>query len=156
MKGWICDTCGERIEKVEDGWVEWMKYPKDGADRGEVKKYEGKGLRLVHHRSVNPGCAYDQKVEYATRKGLLSDLPLSEFLGPDGLMQLLGFIATNIVPTEECLEMIKRLHIPEYEDARRFFDEAIRGEVFEPNTPEGYYRQSDIQAVLRWLGKRRM
>ena len=46
------------------------------------------------------------------------DLSLTEFLGPDGLMHLLDFIAKGRVETSEVLEMIKRLNVPGYEQSR--------------------------------------
>ncbi len=47
------------------------------------------------------------------------DSSLSEFLGPDGLMHLLDFVAKNSVETSEVLEMIKRLNVPGYEQGRK-------------------------------------
>ncbi len=136
--------------------MEWLLDPPKSSTGGtKGKGYDGKGLRLVHHRRVNRRCAYDQRAEFKAKKAILADLPLSSFLGPDGLMQLLSFIGTRTLPTEECLEMIKRLHVPGYEQARGFFDAAIADQVFEPNTPKGYHWQSDIRAVLRWVAKRK-
>lgn len=73
------------------------------------------------------------------------------FLGADGLMMLLGFIANNELPTPEVLEMIKRLHIPGYEHARLHFERAIAEGVFEPTTVEGFYPTRDIQCVLDYI-----
>lgn len=154
MKGWICDTCRGPIVKVEDGWIEWTDYLVEGdRHRTDDNGFQGKGLRLVHHRSENTRCTYVQEVLF--KKGLgLCDLPLDSFLGHDGLMSLLSFIAEKKVPVEETLEMIKRLHIPGYEHARFHFKEAISEEVFESNTLAGYHWQSDINAVLNWLKKK--
>jgi hypothetical protein len=83
------------------------------------------------------------------------DFDLGHFLGTDGLMELLSFIAYGKLPIGEILEIIKRLHIPGYEQARFYFDEAIANGVFEPNTMPGYYRQSEINAVLRYIERHR-
>ncbi|VEG89833.1 Uncharacterised protein [Legionella spiritensis] len=72
------------------------------------------------------------------------------FLGADGLMQLLILLSEQRLPQDQVLEMIKRLHIPGYEHARRYFNEAIDHLVFEPNTPPGFYLQHNIDAVLEW------
>ncbi len=66
-------------------------------------------------------------------------------------MELLLFIARGELPTPEVLEMIKRPRIPGYEHARLHFKDALAAGAFEPNTPEGYYTQSDISAILEFI-----
>jgi hypothetical protein len=63
-------------------------------------------------------------------------------------------IYDDLVPKEEALEMIKRLHIPGYEEARHYFDEAIAEGVYEPNTAPGFPHQSQINAVLTYVRER--
>lgn len=142
---WICDSCSQPITKVEHGWVEWLS-------KVEEKKFVGKGLRLVHHCSahtpLDTRCQYGRRAE--TDGFTLSDLPLKDFLGTNGLIDLLCFIATEQLPANEVLEMIKRLHVPGYEHARFHFARAISDGVFEPNTPPGYHSIEDINAVLKW------
>ena len=82
------------------------------------------------------------------------DEGLPDFLGSDGLMKLLSFIADDHVESSEVLEMLKRLNIPGYERARMHFEEAISEGVFEPNTTPGYHWQSDIEAVNKWIAER--
>jgi hypothetical protein len=149
---WICDTCGEKIENPKDGWVEWIVV---GAGfRGGIKT--GRDLRLVHHIPASPlgkpyGCQFNGPEERAKDGGIISDLSLEYFLGPDGLMRLLALISEDELPKEEVLEMIKRLHIPGYEIARHHFDRAIEAGVFEPNTPKDYYHMRDIEATIKFL-----
>ena len=70
-------------------------------------------------------------------------------------MELLSMISDdNFEDKEEVLEIIKRLHIPGYEKARCFFDEAIENGVFEPNTKPMYYWTRDIDAVLEYIKSR--
>lgn len=147
---WYCDACGEKIENVEDGWVEWLITldPEITDEPERFRRRRGEGLRLVHHRTTNPRCAYQER-------GGLQDMPLGHFLGANGLMALLSFLDEKLIPQEEILELIKRLHIPGYEQARRYFDEAISEGVFEPNTRPGFYWQSDIESVLRFVDKRK-
>jgi len=146
---WLCDTCGEPIERVEDGWVEWILVT-ESDDR-----CRGRDLRLVHHVPAGPrggvhGCQFDGDAERDRDGGAVRDLALCHFLGPDGLMYLLSFIAEGQLPVTEVLEMVKRLHVPGYEHARPYFEGAICAEVFVPSLPEGYYRQSDIRATLQY------
>lgn len=150
---WTCDTCGQQILTVGDGWVEWLT-------RKESDKFVGRGFRLVHHTGASSQkegrrCQYDGNAEYRNDGSIINDLPLEQFTGPDGLMRLLSFIAEKELPTEEVLEMIKRIHIPGYEHARHHFKRAISDGAFEPNMPTGYYWQSDIAATLAWLKENR-
>jgi hypothetical protein len=92
-------------------------------------------------------------VEFAETKRTLSDGSLTDFIGADGLMRLLTMLHTERAEKEDVLEMIKRLHIPGYEHARRGFGSAISEDVFEPNTPSGYYDQGDIAATLEFMQK---
>ena len=145
---WVCDSCGQAIEDVSHGWVEWLL-------RKEGDKYIGRGLRLVHHCSahepLDTRCQYRERNEYQRDESILNDLPLTDFVGPDGLITLLSFIARGELPADEVLEMIKRLHVPGYEQARFHFDAAIAEGVFEPNTMPGYYSLHDINAVLEYI-----
>lgn len=138
--GWICDSCGQTIDKVEDGWVEWLT----NADKNTQK-----GLRLVHHIGGSH-CQYAGQVEFKRDGSIISDQPLSSFVGHDGLMFLLLMLSEGELPKEEVIEMTKRLHIPGYEHARLHFKRAIAEGVFEPNMGVGFYWQKDIQATLEF------
>ena len=148
---WICDSCRQPITKVEHGWVEWLT-------RREGGKEIGRGLRLVHHCTahdpLNGRCQYNSRAEYERDHSGLSDLPLTSFVGPDGLIKLLSLIANEEVPTHQVLEMIKRLHVPGYEQARFYFEDAIADGVFEPNTRRDYYSLCQINAVLEYSRKK--
>lgn len=80
----------------------------------------------------------------------LSDLDLAVFAGPNGLMTLLEFLSDNPEASEELIEVIKRLHVPLYEQSRRYLARAVREGVFEPNTKAGFHSQRDMQAVIAW------
>ena len=147
MKNWICDTCGGNIETPDDGWVQWITL-------GSSKL--GRDLQLVHKFDTSKGgrkdlCMFNQTAEYAKDKGIIADNSLSEFIGPDGLIRMMVFISHSELPTLEVLEMMKRLHIPGYEQARKHFKAAINAGIFEPNMPENFYSQSDINATIEFL-----
>lgn len=148
---WTCDNCGEPVRRVEDGYVEWMMV-------GRKHPRTGRGLRLVHHQPASPhapegSCYHNEEREHRQDAVFYQSMHLSAFLGTDGLMVLLSMLAEGELPKSEVLELIKRLHIPGYEQARFHFDEAIAEGVFEPNTPKGYYWQHDIQAVLDFIAE---
>lgn len=154
---WTCDACGNAITSVDDGWVEWLTRGDPGKDKNwHIGSH--RNLRLVHHRAASPrsnqenACCHDEGRYFALDRSTVSDLPLSSFVGADGLMILLGFLSDRrFSDPEEVLEMIKRIHINNYEQTRLVFSSAISAGAFEPNTVPGYYTQSDIQATLAWL-----
>ena len=151
-KGWICDTCGEVIERAEYGWVQWLS--------GRVgDKRVARDLQLVHQMPASPrkgmesGCQFDQRAEFSRDRFTISDSHLMHFLGDDGLMTLLAMLMEERLPRAQVVEMIERLHIPGYEHARFHFDQAIAEGVFEPNTLKDFYWQSNIKAVNNWAEK---
>ncbi|MCK0743560.1 hypothetical protein [Chromohalobacter nigrandesensis] len=99
------------------------------------------------------GCQYDGHRTYAVSKDLNSDLDLEFFASPDGLTDLLQKLSDNEFHNqEELIEMIKRLHLPNYEEARLYLTEAVAQGVFEPNSKPGYPHQGQLLAVRRWTG----
>jgi len=156
-RGWICDRCGEPIKRAIDGWVQWRTSEAESRERKRNGQLPfGRDLQLVHHWSASTrpkdlgcgqhGCQFKEEDPSFVVKGL----PLQYFLGADGLMNLLEYIAEEEIDRSEILEMIKRMHIPGYEHAHLYFEEAISEGIFEPNTFPGYYSQSNIEAVNNW------
>jgi len=140
---WICDKCGERIESVDEGWVEWLTIPDNDSVYGHISK----DIRIVHRVD----CIYDGQKVFLNYNATVSDLDLKWFAKKDGLMDLLSFISDDrFEDKEEVLEIIKRIHIPGYEEARHHFDAAIYEQVFEPNTKPSYYSQRDIEQVINY------
>ncbi len=151
---WVCDTCGQTIKEAHDGWVEWI------IARDEEGNSRGRDMRIVHHYPASPlkdkgipGCQFDQDFEYSKDGGIVLDLPLEDLLRPDGLMKLLAMISIGEVPAGEVIEVIKRLHIPGYEQARPYFDQAIYEGIIEPDMPDGFYWQEQIKAVIHNIGR---
>ncbi|HHA2867180.1 TPA: hypothetical protein ACOFCH_000055 [Stenotrophomonas maltophilia] len=151
---WTCDQCGHPILSVDDGWVEWLN-GRNGPDDIQRSAHH---LRLVHHRHASPNadrksaCYHDEDQWFAAKRYTVADLPLSSFVGPDGLITLLSFLADKRFSEEsEVLELIKRLHVPNYEAARHYFDAAIANGVFEPRSAPSYYDQREMRAVLDWV-----
>lgn len=145
--GWSCDSCGSPITGIEDGWVEWLA----SDERGKTRL---KGVRLVHNRAASPkkrqkrGCQYDAAREFHDRRCLVEGLSLARFVGPDGLMLLLSFVASEEAPQNEFLELIKRVQIPGYEQAVPYFQQAITQGLFVPSIGNGFFLQSEIRVSL--------
>ena len=147
---WFCDSCSQSIQCPEDGWVEWIYLCGQSPS--------GRNLRLVHKFNTSPQegykrCQFDEKVEFQKDKGKVADASLPDFLGPDGLMRLLVFLADDELPKNDVLEMIKRLHIPGYEEARLFIKTAVSAGAVELNSRLNYPRQSEILVVLKFIAK---
>jgi hypothetical protein len=141
IEGWRCSSCGELITRVQDGWVEWLA----GEDARGAERL--RGLRLVHKM---PECQYDEHQEFRNDQSIVEGLPLERFVGPDGLMLLLSFLASGDFPRDEVLELIKRVQIPYYEQASRSTHEALELGVLIPAIGQGYYLQSEMRLVLGW------
>lgn len=151
---WTCDQCGKPILSVDDGWVEWLN-GRNGPDDIESSAHH---LRLVHFRAASPyadrknACYHDADQWFATKRYTVADLPLESFVGPDGLVTLLSFLADKrFADPNEVLKLIKRLHVPNYEQASPHFDAAIANGVFEPRSAPSYYDQREMHAVLEWV-----
>ncbi len=77
LRQFVCDKCGEVIETVEDGWLEWF-------DNYETP---AQGFRIVH--SGGP-CYYPDSAD-------VSDNHLVYFTGPDGQRTSLACLIENMV-----------------------------------------------------------
>lgn len=152
-KGWICDTCGKRIKNAGQGWLQWVS-------RYEGDVLHGRDLQIVHHSTASPlkdrmgrqGCYFSDAEELRKDGGTTSGGHLATFLGPDGLMQLLSFIQSGEAPAAQTIEVIKRLHIPGYESARPFLEQAVSEGIIEPNMPNGFYWQNELSQVIEEYG----
>jgi len=150
LSGWRCDSCGETISNLDAGRVEWLA----SADEQEMAK--ASGLRLVHSErdstrgSAPHGCRYEQRDEFRKNRKIVEGRPLERFVGPDGLVLILSLIAEHELPTEELLELTRRVQIPGYEQARELFEQALCEGVVMPALAPGYYLQCELQDVLEW------
>jgi hypothetical protein len=148
--GWRCDSCGEFVQDLQAGWVEWLA----AADAKGKPKVSG--LRLVHRRNTNPRwpepcrCRYNSRDEFKKNRGIVEGLALDRFAGPDGLMLLLSMIAERELPVQELIELAKRVQIPGYEAVHELFHDAIREGVIAPSISSGFYLQCEIWDVLKW------
>ena len=135
---WNCDHCRKTVE-MKDAWVEY-RTGKDG---------QSYGLQIAHHVTVGEHrgdrCSYDSR----GGGGTIASFPLSDVLGHDGLVELLKMQKYDNLPADEVSLMIRRLHTPGYEQARSFFETAVREKIILPPSTPGFFNQEDIQAVWR-------
>ncbi len=148
--GWRCDSCGELLSDLQAGWVEWL------AAEDTKGKPKLSGLRLVHRRNTSPrwrepyGCQYNPRDEFRRNRGIVEGLAFDRFAGPDGLMLLLSMIAECELPTQELIELAKRVQIPGYEAVHELVRDAVREGVIAPSISSGFYLQCEIWDVLKW------
>jgi len=144
--GWRCDSCGDFITNIQDGWVEWLasedKHGNDVLSRP----------RLVHRRprqnARKHNCRYDPLEEFRSSKTIVEGLPLDRLVGSDGLMVLLSLLAEGELPHTEILELVKRVQIPGYELVRSLSRTRQRSKLLASVLGHGCYLQSEIQEVL--------
>lgn len=133
MKQFICDECGKIIEKIEDGWLEWI-------DNTGNDIY---GFRIVHVYGASPRIESGKTCYYPEYLGIC-DNHLEYFIGVDGLAYLLSFFYRNLRDPKEVAEIIRRLHIPYYEEARQFFKKAIDDGFMDSRD----YTQNDLERII--------
>jgi hypothetical protein len=100
--------------------------------------------------SAGRRCQYDFRREFHNDRSIVEGLPLERFIGPDGLMLLLSFLAVGEMPKDEVLELAKRVQIPGYEQARDLFRMGTDQGIVVPAIRDGYYLQFEIHTFLRW------
>lgn len=127
LQQWYCDSCREIIKKPEDGWVHWRK-----EKRGQAPTEWGvHSIEILHRAHTSPrgegGCF---------RAPIEKELHLSRFLGPEGIARLVSMMDVGVYHDPDRLELVgvkdirnwaevfRRLHLPYYEEARRYFDRA--------------------------------
>lgn len=141
---WVCDKCGELIESIDRGWLEWYH---------EAETYENNsdtGFRIVHD---NERCMYNQSAMFSQGKSV-SDMHLEDFTGDRGLVNLLSFIETKrIKDNEEFSEIIKRIHVSYYEEARQFWAEAEEDGFFEGSNEVWPYLPETSLQIIRNYGR---
>lgn len=123
LTAWTCDTCGETIAAVEDGYVIWR-------DKLDPLRYHD--FRIIHQGRCDPKGPYS------------SSLPLQDFLGPEGLTMMLAWLTVGPLKNEEpsnrvenfaeFVDLVRRVQIPYYEQARlRFHDSEVESDMSDAN-----------------------
>jgi len=135
---WYCDVCGEPITDPARGYVVWT-HDHQGRDTGFKIIHQGKC-----DDSLNP-----------------SSCALPDLLGPNGLNYLLakmsyGPLATSSKPTgpadlDEFVDLVRRLQLPHYEEARRKFSSDAVKDHFSGSNEIRPYMQDALQIIIQQL-----
>lgn len=141
----ICDVCGSLIETPQEGMFEWLN----------LGNGQGRGLRIVHRAIADifrAGHQYKEGRLPADAIGV-GDIPLRDAMGPDGLMWLVEKLATGAFPKDEAIRMLLRLHMPWYEYAAPYLQQALDDDVYELRRAFGFLNQSELREVVRWAAE---
>ncbi len=141
---WYCDVCGEVIEDVKKGYVIWKSTE-------EMKDY---GFKIIHQNKCDPRDNYPLS-------GALED-----FLGEDGISELLSFL--SIGPVKKYLgqgshcsvddidgfvDFFRRVQTPFYEEARRYFNKQELLEDYSDANEVYPYHLEQLEKIVKRHGK---
>lgn len=160
LKQWICDTCGEVIRQPKHGYLEWVATVDNGV-------YHAHELRIVHHAPRSPyynkktlrGGCYGHDGKYGR-----SDLPLDCFVGSVGLSRFLSIFldvgpdlkpdypGPQVVDMRAAVEVMRRLYVPYYEEARLYWAVARGDGFFREDNEVTRYRPSTLRELIAQYG----
>lgn len=148
----ICDKCGGIIENPREGMVEWVEVTVN--DKLTVQDF-----KIVHnhyyspYKSTREGCYHH---EYHTGR---ADVPLSYFL--ENKEQYLasfldlGFmhdsnngVGCRVVDFKEYANFMRRLTIPNYEEARLHFRDALHDGVIGDENEICIFRPDTLERII--------
>lgn len=140
LNQWICDTCGEVIERPEDGYVIWKE-----DEEGKLDDI------LIIHRNGLPNKSCDDK-------SYRLSLDLESFIGANGLVRLLSIVdpgpyhcneySNKVSNMRKFVDVIRRLHIPYYEEARLYWHEALADGFFNGANEVWMYLPRTLQELI--------
>lgn len=153
LKQFICDTCGQVIEKPEDGWFEWIQ-----VDHTQPRH----SFRIVHHKSASPRKHLEEGCyQHGNARGR-SDDHLHNILEHE-LIHLLYFLDVGphhdpdakdpgVQNMREFLEIFRRLTIPYYEEARQYASIAKKDGYFEQANELMVYTEDFLRGLIEKYG----
>lgn len=135
---WVCDVCGGVILSDQDGMLEWSKvYTASPPVMSVIQK----GFQIVHGRWT------EQCLKNRSEDDDLADGHLHWYTGPDGLNKLLGKLLEPGTDQASLVEIIRRLHVDLYEEARTLIPRAIE-DGYDVNE-YGYVPENDLDWIIR-------
>lgn len=154
LEQWICDQCDQIIESPKSGWIEWV-------NSGD---YKAGGFKIVHHASSSPYHPKGDCYHYTHATGR-ADSHLEEFLGDDGIPNLLRFLDLGpyhdrnysgpwVRDIREFVELMRRLTIPYYEEARLYWREALGDGFFDGANEIWIYLPDTLKEIVDTYGNK--
>jgi hypothetical protein len=135
-QSWFCDKCGEPVTTGDVGQVVWQVDPSSGL---------GSAYEIIHKT-----CNVDN-----SRRGY----ELDSVLGADGLSKLLAELSSGpfkrqpgamaVGDVDSYVDVLRRLHILQYEEARRRFGDSSVQDFYGAANEYMPYLQSELKAIAR-------
>ena len=157
LEQWICDHCRELIEEPEHGWLEWQVPTNED-------RFLNKGFRIVHHAAHSPRRPRGDCYQGEPRDALRADGHLTDFLGHRGLVRLLSMIDPGphlrahrrdyvaVESTHEFMQIVRRLHYPYFEEARLYWNAALRDGFFDGANEVWPYLPETLKVIIGRYG----
>lgn len=155
LEQFICDTCGQVIDSPKNGFLEWITI---------LNPCERMDFNIIHGKWASPLTGEAKCSQHETKPGR-SDGHLDEFIGNKALECFLPWIddgpwiseeykGPQIHSMRELSELIRRLTLPYYEEARLYFNEAISdGVIDDPENPHTYTCPGYLRRVAERYSK---
>ncbi|GIP63351.1 hypothetical protein J32TS6_19060 [Virgibacillus pantothenticus] len=143
---WYCDSCGEIINSAKEGMLEWDCLTDDeiGEDGLNTKNF-----RIVHHK----GSSSFKHCQTSNTVYNFCDGHLNWYTYSNGLSELLSFY-NHKVDSQELNEIIRRLHVDFYEEARIYIDKALEdGYEYDPYQT-GHYSDEELLNLIEKYAER--
>ena len=134
----ICDTCNQIIENIEEGAIEWIS-PFDG----NGKQLPSHSFRICHN-NYNCYSIYKKVTGGVSRE-------LVHFNDKIKIIELLAIIDKEYFPFDqnslnEYIELFRRLTIPYYEEARQYWNEANNEGLI--NNKTSCFQQDNLERII--------
>jgi hypothetical protein len=148
LEQFICDYCHEVINNVEEGWVEWLTEITENGFRNY-------GFKIVHHALYSTRGARGHCYHYEDNPKR-SDHYLHQFIQQHRLLRFLDegpyhepdYKGPSVENLREYVELLRRLTIPYYEEARLYWHEAMEFGFFEGENPISLYDPNTMKRLI--------
>ncbi len=152
----ICDHCGGVINKPEEGWFEWIS---EASEQGRITY----GYKIVHHALYSPRREQGGNCYYYDHNPKSGSTHLHHLLEP-GLVRLLRYLdpgayiepdynGPGIKDMREYVEILRRVMIPYYEEARLYWNEAEADGDFQGANEISLYTPDRLKRIIETYGK---
>lgn len=146
---WVCDICGEIIEKPEDGYIQFH-YQDSKCD----------DIIIVHHLTKSPRREYNEEGCYKYQ----SDLDLKSYLSHEGIARMISrmdlgeyhepdYEGPRVSDIRKWADVFRRLQIPYYEEARLYWNRALNDGYFDGANEIWPYLPQNLEMLIRNYGE---
>ncbi len=161
---WYCDTCGGVIELVTKGCVVWKCQ-----DLTEQRRLRFHSFRIIHPTNiqlVTSGQTIINLPNCDPGKDFIRHAPLTDFVGINGLSNLLANLSlgpflqrqdeelVTMVEMDEYVDFFRRVQMPYYEEARRYFGNENLIERMLGENELFPYRFDKLREIIQEFGQR--